>query len=103
MGKDFPYYALWRLLEPDVLSTVDAFNAYPADARRRHFIRRTKEEMVNFEGKRHLPGPRQRHPELRPVAGRGQRADALRPDDRLHRDTTTTAPASSTARRPGWR
>ena len=56
MGKDFPYYFLWRLLEPDVLSTFDAFNAYPADARRRHFIRRTKEEMVNFEGKRIYPG-----------------------------------------------
>ena len=55
MGKDFPYYALWRLLEPDVLSTVDAFNAYPPDARRRHFIRRTKEEMVSFEGKRIYP------------------------------------------------
>jgi SNF2 family DNA or RNA helicase len=55
MGKDFPYYALWRLLEPDVLSTVDAFNAYPADARRRHFLRRTKEEMVNFQGKRLYP------------------------------------------------
>ena len=33
MGKDFPYYALWQLLEPEVLSTVDAFNAYPVDAR----------------------------------------------------------------------
>jgi len=55
MGKDFPYYALWRLLEPDVLSTVDAFNAYPPDARRRHFIRRTKEEMVDFRGKRLYP------------------------------------------------
>jgi len=55
MGKDFPYFALWRLLEPDVLSTVDAFNAYPPDARRRHFIRRTKEEMVSFEGKRIYP------------------------------------------------
>ena len=55
MGKDFPYYALWRLLEPEVLSTVDAFNAYPADARRRHFIRRTKEEMVSFDGKRIYP------------------------------------------------
>jgi superfamily II DNA/RNA helicase len=50
MGKDFPYYYLWRLLEPEVLSTIDAFNAYPADARRRHFIRRTKEEMVYFSG-----------------------------------------------------
>src|SRR4029077_1160560 len=25
MGKDFPYYALWRLLEPAALSTVGAF------------------------------------------------------------------------------
>ncbi len=50
MGKDFPYYCLWRLLEPEVLSTFDAFNAYPADARRRHFLRRTKEGMVRFDG-----------------------------------------------------
>ena len=49
MGKDFPYYSLWRLLEPEILSTQEAFNAYPADARRRHFIRRTKEEMVRFD------------------------------------------------------
>jgi SNF2 family DNA or RNA helicase len=51
MGKDFPYYCLWKLLEPDVLTTIDAFNAYPADARRRHFIRRTKEELVHFDGR----------------------------------------------------
>jgi superfamily II DNA or RNA helicase/DNA-binding XRE family transcriptional regulator len=50
MGKDFPYYCLWRLLEPEVLSTVDAFLAYPQDARRRRFLRRTKEEMVRFDG-----------------------------------------------------
>ncbi|MDI6709990.1 MAG: helicase-related protein [Bacillota bacterium] len=51
MGKDFPYYCLWRLLEPEALSTFEAFNAYPADARRRHFLRRTKEEMVYFDGR----------------------------------------------------
>jgi superfamily II DNA or RNA helicase len=51
MGKDFPYYCLWKLLEPDALSTLDAFNAYPAEARRRHFLRRTKEELVSFDGK----------------------------------------------------
>jgi hypothetical protein len=50
MGKDFPYYGLWRLLEPEILSTFDALNAYPMAARRRHFIRRTKEEMVCFDG-----------------------------------------------------
>jgi len=50
MGKDLPYYFLWRLLEPEILSTYDAFASYPPDARRRHFIRRTKEEMVRFDG-----------------------------------------------------
>ncbi|MBN1139685.1 MAG: DUF3883 domain-containing protein [Anaerolineae bacterium] len=51
MGKDFPYYCLWRLLEPEILSTNDAFQCYPPAARRRHFIRRTKEEMIDFKGK----------------------------------------------------
>src|SRR2546430_7019125 len=51
MGKDFPYCCLWRLLEPDALATIDAFNAYPLDARCRHFLRRTKEELVYFDGK----------------------------------------------------
>lgn len=50
MGKDFPYYCLWKLLEPDALSTFDAFNAYPTEARQRHFLRRTKEELVYFDG-----------------------------------------------------
>jgi superfamily II DNA or RNA helicase/DNA-binding XRE family transcriptional regulator len=50
MGKDYPYYCLWRLLEPEALSTFDAFSMYPADARAHHFIRRTKEEMVRFDG-----------------------------------------------------
>jgi transcriptional regulator with XRE-family HTH domain len=57
MGKDFPYFSLWRLLEPKVLSTMDAFKAYPDGARRHHFIRRTKEEMVRMmEGLYILPG-----------------------------------------------
>ena len=50
MGKDSPYYFLWRLLLPDALSTYDAFNDFPCDSRQRHFIRRTKEEMVRFDG-----------------------------------------------------
>ena len=48
MGKDHPYYYLWRLLLPDALSTFDAFVEFPPDSRQRHFIRRTKEEMVHF-------------------------------------------------------
>ena len=51
MGKDFPYYSLWRLLLPDALSTYDAFTRFPAEARQRHFIRRAKEEMVHYDGR----------------------------------------------------
>jgi len=51
MGKDFPYYCLWRLLEPESLSTLDAFNSYPPEARSQHFLRRTKEEMVYLDGR----------------------------------------------------
>jgi len=55
MGNDFPYYCLWRLLEPEILSTKEAFDAYPPQSRRHHFIRRTKEEMVRFDGSRIFP------------------------------------------------
>lgn len=51
MGKDYPFYALWRLLNPQNFSTFEAFQAMPKDSRGRFFIRRTKEEMVTFEGK----------------------------------------------------
>ena len=51
MGKDFPYYYLWRLLLPDTLATHDAFTEFPPDMRESHFIRRTKEEMVHFDGR----------------------------------------------------
>ena len=51
MGKDFPYYYLWRLLVPDTLSTYDAFTEFPREMREDHFIRRTKEEMVHYDGR----------------------------------------------------
>lgn len=51
MGKDYPYYALWHLLEPELLPTQDAFTEFPADHRRTHFLRRTKEEMVYLDGR----------------------------------------------------
>ncbi|MDZ4177946.1 MAG: helix-turn-helix domain-containing protein, partial [Coriobacteriia bacterium] len=50
MGKDYPYYAMWRLLEPEMLATPDAFDEYPCEHRQSHFIRRTKEEMVFLDG-----------------------------------------------------
>ena len=55
MGKDFPYYCLWRLLAPDALATLDAFRAFPETQRQRHFIRRTKEEMIRFDGRPLFP------------------------------------------------
>ena len=58
MGKDYPYYCLWRLLLPDALSTADAFDAFPGGSRQQHFIRRTKEEMVHLDGSPLYP---QRH------------------------------------------
>jgi superfamily II DNA or RNA helicase/DNA-binding XRE family transcriptional regulator len=50
-GKDYPYYAIWRLLDPEVLSTPEAFDEYPPERRQAHFIRRTKEEMVHLNGR----------------------------------------------------
>ncbi len=50
MGKAYPYYALWRLLEPEVLTTTEAFDQFPPDHRKQYFIRRTKEEMVKLTG-----------------------------------------------------
>ena len=50
MGKDYPYYALWRLLEPEVLATFEAFEHFPVERQHHYFIRRTKEEMVHLDG-----------------------------------------------------
>ncbi|HOV72719.1 MAG TPA: helicase-related protein [Candidatus Hydrogenedentes bacterium] len=50
MGKEYPYYALWRLLEPEVLTTPEAFSEFPTAQRHHYFIRRTKEEMVRLDG-----------------------------------------------------
>ncbi len=50
MGHDFPYYGLWRLLDPDVFPTEDAFQKCPAAVKSRYFLRRTKEEMVDLDG-----------------------------------------------------
>ena len=58
MGKDSPYHHLWRLLDHRVFGAEEAFRRFPPEARARHFIRRTKEEMVDFEGR---PIFRERH------------------------------------------
>ena len=38
------------MLLPEALSTYEAFEKFPTDSRNRHFIRRTKEELVHFDG-----------------------------------------------------
>ena len=51
MGKDYPYYGLWRLLAPHALPSMDAFPDFSRAEKDRFFIRRTKEEMVRFDGR----------------------------------------------------
>jgi len=48
MGKKFPYFALWRLLDANVFSTEDALDQVGPEKRRKFFIRRLKEEMVDY-------------------------------------------------------
>ncbi|MBI4295298.1 MAG: DUF3883 domain-containing protein [Chloroflexi bacterium] len=55
MGKEFPYYALWRLLEPNLLGTMEAYSQFPREAKALHFLRRTKEEMIQFDRQRVFP------------------------------------------------
>ena len=50
MGKASPYHHLWRLLDPLVFATGEACRRFPQRDRGRHFIRRTKEEMVGLDG-----------------------------------------------------
>ena len=58
MGKDSPYHHLWRLLDHRVFGAEEAFRKVSSASRARHFIRRTKEEMVDFDGR---PIFRKRH------------------------------------------
>ncbi|WP_420636572.1 helicase-related protein [Candidatus Palauibacter sp.] len=58
MGKDSPYHHLWRLLDDHAFGAEEAFRRFPSEARARHFIRRTKEEMVDYDAR---PIFRERH------------------------------------------
>lgn len=51
MGKDYPWFALWRLLDPWVFTTPRALTEYPIPQRTRHFLRRVKEEMLTLDGR----------------------------------------------------
>ncbi|MBF2761747.1 MAG: DUF3883 domain-containing protein [Ectothiorhodospiraceae bacterium AqS1] len=54
-GKNFPYYCLWRLLEPDIFASETAFEQLSHESRSRYFIRRIKEEMVDFKSRPLFP------------------------------------------------
>ncbi len=49
MGKDDPYYYLWRLLEPELLAARDAFERMSPTRRQAHLLRRMKEQMIRFD------------------------------------------------------
>lgn len=55
MGKDEPYYLLWRLLEPELFAAREAYERLSGTQKRRYLLRRMKEEMVNFEGQPIFP------------------------------------------------
>lgn len=50
MGRDDPYFFLWRLLEPQLFSTPEAMQKLARPQRQRYMLRRMKEEMVRFDG-----------------------------------------------------
>jgi transcriptional regulator with XRE-family HTH domain/superfamily II DNA or RNA helicase len=50
MGKGFPYFALWHLLDSAAFSTPGAVSSLLEEKRDRHFLRRLKEEMVTYDG-----------------------------------------------------
>lgn len=50
MGKDDPYYFLWRLLEPVLLSSREAFDRLTPQQKEHHLLRRMKEEMRTLSG-----------------------------------------------------
>ena len=55
MGKDDPYYYIWRLLEPELLSTPESFNRLSPSRRSHYILRRMKEEMIRFDGEPIFP------------------------------------------------
>ena len=51
MGKESPWFHLWRLLDHHTFGTPEALRRHSPEERQRHFIRRTKEEMVDLAGR----------------------------------------------------
>ena len=50
MGKESPWHHLWRLLDHHAFGAAEALRRCPSAVRQHHFIRRTKEEMLDLTG-----------------------------------------------------
>src|SRR5207253_5144887 len=46
MGKEFPYFALWRLRDSAIFSTPEAVSSLPEEKHDRHFLRRLSAPQV---------------------------------------------------------
>jgi hypothetical protein len=75
MGKDDPYYFLWQLLEPELLSTPEAFGRLTGAQKRHYLLRRMKEEMVRFDGSSIFPSRESKTIEYPLTQGPGQEQD----------------------------
>ena len=75
MGRDGPYYLLWRLLEPELFSTQEAFQRQSKIQKRRYLLRRMKEEMTRFNGDRIFPPRDSKTVEYPLIQGVGQEQD----------------------------
>ncbi len=51
MGKSLPYAWLWRLLDAATFGVEEAVRRASRSTRKRHFLRRTKEEMIGLDGR----------------------------------------------------
>lgn len=75
MGRDGPYYLLWRLLEPELFSTQEAFQRLGKAQKRRYLLRRMKEEMTRFNGDRIFPPRDSKTVEYPLIQGAAQEQD----------------------------
>ncbi len=55
MGRDDAYWFLWRLLDAQQFATPQAVARAPQEVRRKHLLRRLKEEMVDFNDRPLFP------------------------------------------------